>query len=86
LKIEGKLKKDRRQYLDWEVGDGWGPLCEFLGEEKPEGEFPWGNRGGEEFKKNADQALEKMIKRALLRLGVVVAVVAVAIAFAVRLS
>lgn len=29
--------------LVWEVGEGWGPLCGFLGVEEPAGEFPHAN-------------------------------------------
>ena len=30
----------RGMLLEYRMGDGWGPLCEFLGKEVPEGEFP----------------------------------------------
>lgn len=29
--------------LNYELGSGWGPLCEFLGKEIPEEDFPWVN-------------------------------------------
>ncbi len=29
--------------LVWEVGEGWGPLCDFLGVEQPAGELPHAN-------------------------------------------
>jgi hypothetical protein len=29
-----------REVLVYEVREGWGPLCKFLGREVPEGEFP----------------------------------------------
>lgn len=33
--------KDKgRDVLVYEVNEGWGPLCEFLGVEQPEGNFP----------------------------------------------
>jgi hypothetical protein len=31
--------------LDWEAGDGWKKLCEFLGEPVPEVPFPHANKG-----------------------------------------
>jgi hypothetical protein len=31
--------------LDWEAGDGWKELCEFLGEPVPDVPFPHSNRG-----------------------------------------
>lgn len=61
-----KLERDGRAYLDWDVTDGWGPLCAYLGREVPEGqEFPWKNRSGDEFKKNADRAIAGMLLRAM---------------------
>ncbi|KAJ5179971.1 hypothetical protein N7492_003181 [Penicillium capsulatum] len=35
------LPEDR--LLEWSVEDGWGPLCEFLGKDVPQREFPNGN-------------------------------------------
>ena len=29
--------------LEYHVKEGWGPLCEFLGKDVPEGEFPRAN-------------------------------------------
>ncbi|KAK5949136.1 hypothetical protein OHC33_009877 [Knufia fluminis] len=74
-RLEGELKRDGREYLDWEVREGWGPLCEFLGKEVPGAEFPWGNRSGGEFEKNVERAMGSKIRRSLLRMGAVVAVV-----------
>lgn len=45
--------------LEFDVSDGWGPLCEFLGAPLPEGPFPWINRG--------QSAVKKAVSRALLR-------------------
>jgi hypothetical protein len=67
----GKLRADGREFLEWEVRQGWEPLCAFLGKEVPEEEFPWENRGGDEFKKNADNAIAKMLVRASLKMGAV---------------
>lgn len=75
-RLEEKLKSEKREYLDWEVKDGWGPLCEFLGKEVPEEEFPFGNKGGAEFEKNANKAIEKMVKRAVVRIAGTVVVLA----------
>ncbi|KAJ7062577.1 P-loop containing nucleoside triphosphate hydrolase protein [Mycena amicta] len=30
----------RERLLEYEVGEGWAPLCEFLGKDVPEGKFP----------------------------------------------
>ena len=35
----------RERLLEWHPRDGWEPLCEFLGKEVPEGEFPKVNQG-----------------------------------------
>lgn len=37
----------KENLLEWGVRDGWGPLCEFLGEKQPEGTFPRLNEGAE---------------------------------------
>ncbi|KAJ7188831.1 hypothetical protein C8R46DRAFT_878133 [Mycena filopes] len=73
--LEKTLKAERREYLEWEVSEGWGPLCAFLGKEAPEEEFPWGNRGGNEFEKNANRAVGRMVQRAVARIGVLVVAV-----------
>ena len=36
------------QLLVYRVGDGWGSLCEFLGHEVPDGDFPHENKAGTE--------------------------------------
>lgn len=35
----------RERLLEWHPRDGWEPLCEFLGKDVPEGEFPKVNQG-----------------------------------------
>ncbi|KAM0717984.1 hypothetical protein Q7P37_006316 [Cladosporium fusiforme] len=35
----------KERLLEWHPRDGWGPLCEFLGKEVPDGEFPKVNQG-----------------------------------------
>ena len=35
----------KERVLEWHPSEGWGPLCEFLGKEVPEGEFPKVNQG-----------------------------------------
>ncbi|KAG9585101.1 hypothetical protein KCU86_g5115, partial [Aureobasidium melanogenum] len=41
------------RFLEWRVEDGWGPLCEFLGVEVPDQDFPHGNNG-EEFHRRVE--------------------------------
>jgi hypothetical protein len=33
----------KQRLLEYRVSEGWGPLCEFLGDAFPSGEFPKGN-------------------------------------------
>ena len=37
--------------LEYKLGSGWDPLCEFLGKEVPREEFPWLNNSGEMVKR-----------------------------------
>jgi hypothetical protein len=38
---EVRRRVPREQLLVYDVKQGWGPLCEFLGVEEPEKPFPW---------------------------------------------
>jgi hypothetical protein len=40
---EVKRRVPEERLLVWEVKDGWGPLCAFLGVSEPEEPFPWVN-------------------------------------------
>lgn len=42
--IRGLVPKDR--LLEWYLGDGWEPLCGFLGKPVPDTEFPHVNTAG----------------------------------------
>lgn len=42
-RVEAAIAKEH--LLVFHPGDGWGPLCKFLGKEMPETEFPHCNRG-----------------------------------------
>jgi hypothetical protein len=35
------------QLLEYRMGQGWGPICEFLDKPVPEKEFPWVNEAAE---------------------------------------
>jgi hypothetical protein len=54
----------KERLLEWHPSDGWGPLCEFLGKEVPEGEFPRVNQG--------DWVAELHVKMLIFRFLVVV--------------
>lgn len=79
-RLERKMKSEGRDYLNWDVKDGWAPLCKFLDKKAPDEEFPWTNKSGEEFKKNADKAGEAMVKRSMMRIAVIVVIGAMGIA------
>lgn len=66
--LETKMKSEGREYLEWEVENGWAPLCAFLGKAEPGTGFPWSNKSGNDFQKNAENALGNMTKRGLLRM------------------
>jgi hypothetical protein len=54
--VRGMVPKERM--LEWCVEDGWEPLCEFLGKEVPDEEFPKVNTGA-----GFDGQEKKLIKR-----------------------
>ena len=70
-RLERKLKEDGRGYLNWEVQDGWEPLCTFLRKEVPDEAFPWQNQSGKEFEDKANRAVERMVKRSMKTFGFV---------------
>jgi hypothetical protein len=39
-RVRAAVEGQEERLLEYRVQDGWGPLCEFLGREVPEGEFP----------------------------------------------
>ena len=45
--IRDVAKRHGREVLEWEPSMGWKPLCEFLGAEMPQQEFPRLNDGAE---------------------------------------
>ncbi|KAM5355092.1 hypothetical protein ACJ41O_001738 [Fusarium nematophilum] len=54
--------------LEYRMGEGWEPMCEFLGKPVPEGEFPWVNEAAElrrviadKIKRNAKAAAAKWV-------------------------
>jgi hypothetical protein len=67
--LEQKLKAEGRDYLNWDVKDGWDPLCTFLDHQVPREPFPWSNKSGKEFEQNMMGAIERMVKRAMLKAG-----------------
>ncbi len=80
-KLEEKLKATKRPYLDWEARDGWGPLCEFLGRQVPDIEFPEENKR-DAHDMNIERLMEKKVRAAMFRLALcVTCLVAIMLAF-----
>lgn len=59
--VRAEASKRGRRVLEWEVGDGWGPLCEFLGKHPPE--------DGRAFPRLNDAAALNTVKRILVARG-----------------
>lgn len=51
--------------LEYQIGDGWGPLCEFLGEDVPDTAFPRGNDMADFFKRCRTRNRRQMMNSAL---------------------
>jgi hypothetical protein len=51
--------------LEYKISDGWGPLCEFLGEEVPDTAFPRGNDMADFFKRCRGRNRRQMANAAL---------------------
>jgi len=79
---ERVLGEQGREWLDWTVQDGWGPLCAWLGKEVPEGEaFPMGNAMEEWRVRQAEVVFKPKVMRAVRNLaGLCVGVVALLVA------
>lgn len=58
----------KHMLLEYEVKEGWDPLCEFLDVEKPEAEFPKGN-GVEEFMRIHMVVWDISVRKSLIRVG-----------------
>lgn len=71
----------RERLLVFEVDEGWGPLCEFLGVERPGGKFPHVN-DSEAYVRGFRRARNRVVGRVVGKgLVVVVALVAVVCAW-----
>ncbi len=72
--------------LEYKVGDGWEPLCAFLGKPVPDADFPWVNEA-EELKKKIATVQRQLVWGAAKNLGFfAVAAGAAYWAYRVRLS
>ncbi|EHA25662.1 hypothetical protein ASPNIDRAFT_43922 [Aspergillus niger ATCC 1015] len=62
LMIRGSVPEER--LLEWDVEDGWGPLCEFLGKDIPDEPFPNTNNPAA-FRKHIEDLVHPRAKRSL---------------------
>jgi hypothetical protein len=72
--------------LEYRITDGWGPLCEFLGEEVPDSPFPHGNDVANFYKRCRMRNRRQMMNVALhaVTLGSAFLAVAATTAFVIR--
>jgi hypothetical protein len=80
--IRGLVPKER--LLEWHIGDGWEPLCKFLGKPVPNVEFPHANAANSGWKDREEQANKRWVDQAFLNLiligiGLLVSIVMVKI-------
>ena len=69
--LEATLDSNAREYLRWEVEHGWGPLCELLGKEVPDIQFPRRNtRMGHD--ETIGRLVKERTKRAMLNMATVI--------------
>ncbi|KAI9155713.1 hypothetical protein HJFPF1_08302 [Paramyrothecium foliicola] len=62
-RIRQIVPQDKR--LEYKLGDGWEPLCKFLGKDIPDVSFPWVNDGQAHTQKQQEQ-VDKVIGKAWL--------------------
>ena len=67
--IQQLVPKER--LLEWNIEDGWDPLCRFLRKENPKTPFPRANDKGA-FTKRVETDLEALGRNAIVNLLVVV--------------
>ncbi|KAI9714605.1 MAG: hypothetical protein M1828_001142 [Chrysothrix sp. TS-e1954] len=76
---EVRRETPRERLLEYELGSGWGPLCEFLGKDVPEGvEFPRLNEG-QSIQDMFEVMRTKAMGRVAQNLGIGAGVVAVGV-------
>ncbi|OAQ78514.1 NAD dependent epimerase/dehydratase [Purpureocillium lilacinum] len=67
--IRGLVPKDR--LLEWNVGDGWEPLCKFLDKPVPDMDFPHANAMGTGWKQREDQVTKLWVGKAFRNMAVI---------------
>lgn len=74
--VRGMMSERQGDLLEWQPGDGWGPLCAFLGVDVPDVEFPHENQT-EAFLRTVEGYFGPRLGRARRNLRVLVGVVVV---------
>lgn len=70
----------KERLLEWKLGDGWEPLCKFLGEPVPEEPFPYGNASPEMIKRRkmmGDKLRNDAIQKVAIATAVLIGTIAV---------
>ncbi|PGH07121.1 hypothetical protein GX51_01908 [Blastomyces parvus] len=73
----------KERLLEYKIGEGWGPLCQFLGEEVPDAVFPRGNDMHGFVERCRTRNRRQMMNAGLQALAVGTSVIATALAVTV---
>lgn len=78
--VKGLLasRGEESRLLEYELGDGWEPVCAFLGREVPKEPFPRTNSAGE-FGEREKRVVVKSMKTAATKVGILAVVIAMVI-------
>ena len=79
--VRGAMADRKEEFLEWEVTDGWGPLCKFLELPVPKEPFPSGNATAE-FDKRIQSSTVKRFRKALRNLVILVVLAIVGVLWA----
>lgn len=71
--------------LEWNIGDGWEPLCEFLDKPIPDVEFPHSNAANKGWKERMEWINEHRLKKAQRNLVMFIGAAAAAATAAYKL-
>ena len=82
--VRGLVPKDR--LLEWNIGDGWSPICTFLSKKIPNEDFPHANAVGQGWKEREKQITQIWVLKALRNLAIVLGLTVAAGAYAYRRS
>jgi len=66
-----RANTETERMLEFNVKEGWKPLCNFLGDQEPEHEFPFRNKSGKEGQTGEflEEIMEPHIKRCKIEVG-----------------